>query len=318
MPTNSSGHHPHGGSESVMSAPVPRHAASDREPTADRACDAGAPKHWPRVRRCARSSPPPSDRDRAHVREVDDEAEPGRPRRVAREDRRRLVRRLLHDVHPRRRHDLVAGERVGVPARADREDDLVAGAHLSMWRNGRLCVTRWPATTTLPSWLGSAVPGQWPGPLFSVVRVMPSKSTWLRPTFGISIVPMRFSGSGACALRGDRAGVGSGAAVVGGRRRRRDRGRGRGRRGRRRRGGGRRVEVVGASVAGAASVGSSSTSDRPPHAATTSAPAPATRKVRRSMGPIFTRARHLSWSRASKVCAAAWPCRMQAGMPRPR
>src|SRR5262249_22449260 len=91
------------------------------------------------------------------------------------------------------------------------------GPSVSMLRNGRLWVTRWPATTTFPVWLGSAVPGQCPTPvLLSVVSVTPSNSEGVRPSLGMATVPIRFSGSGACALAGARAGVGSGCAVVGG------------------------------------------------------------------------------------------------------
>ena len=121
------------------------------------------------------------------------------------------------------------------------------------------------------------------------------------------IEPMRFSGSGACALRGDGAGVGSGvavaagagAAVVGGSVV-----------------GGSVVAAVvgadvvaveaGASVAGAsARPGSSSTELFPPHAATTSAPAPATRKVRRSIRHQFHARAVPACSRVVRVRAAA-------------
>ena len=58
-----------------------------------------------------------------------------------------------------------------------------------MLRNGLLWLVRWPATTTLPTWPGMAVPGQWPGPLSSVDRAMPSYMSAETFSFGMSMWP---------------------------------------------------------------------------------------------------------------------------------
>ena len=75
--------------------------------------------------------------------------------------------------------------------------------------------------------------------------------------------------------------------------------------------------VGGASVDDAASSGSSAALLLP-HAASTTAPAPAMRKVRRSIRYQFHARGVPASSRVMTVRAAAWPCRMHAGMPRPR
>src|SRR3954454_4798676 len=84
-----------------------------------------------------------------------------------------------------------------------------------MLRNGLLWLVRWPATTTLPTWPGRAVPGQCPGPLSRVDRAMPSNRSAATSSFGISMWPMSSSGSLASSA-GGAIGVGSvvGAAVV--------------------------------------------------------------------------------------------------------
>src|SRR5262245_32689422 len=60
-----------------------------------------------------------------------------------------------------------------------------------------------------------AVPGQWPGPRFSVESVIPSHIEWSSWIFGMAIVPICTAGSSALGL-GGACGWGSvGAVVVG-------------------------------------------------------------------------------------------------------
>ena len=110
------------------------------------------------------------------------------------------------------------------------------GASWSRWRKSLWWLTRWPATTTLPTSPGIAVPGQCPGPLSSVERRMPSNIDLVRPILGISMVPSSSVGSVVPSSAGAATGTGSATAVVGGgvvgggrrrreRRGRRDRGR---------------------------------------------------------------------------------------------
>ena len=87
----------------------------------------------------------------------------------------------------------------------------------SRWRNSALWLVRWPATTTLPSSPGMAVPGQCPGPRFSVARRIPSNIGADRPSAGISMVPTSHVSSDEPSSGGGATGVGSvGATVVGG------------------------------------------------------------------------------------------------------
>src|SRR5687768_16969427 len=83
-----------------------------------------------------------------------------------------------------------------------------------MWRKGWVLVTRWPANTALPTSPGSAVPGQWLGPLSMLRIVMPWKTGWTRPILGISIEPICSTGSGAYSFFGGATGAGGGAVVV--------------------------------------------------------------------------------------------------------
>src|SRR3712207_2033209 len=88
------------------------------------------------------------------------------------------------------------------------------GTSLSMWRNGRVLVTRWPATTTLPTWPGRAVPGQWLGPRSIDTSEMPWLSGTLSPSLGISMVPSSTWGSWAYSSAGGAAGWGAGSTNV--------------------------------------------------------------------------------------------------------
>ncbi len=96
------------------------------------------------------------------------------------------------------------------------------GARSSRLRKSWLWLTRWPATTTLPTSPGIAVPGQCPGPRSSVDRRMPSWSVRCSPIAGISIEPSSTRGSlepssaGAAIGTGSSAGSVVGGSVVGG------------------------------------------------------------------------------------------------------
>src|SRR5438067_7521287 len=89
------------------------------------------------------------------------------------------------------------------------------GSSSLMRRNGWVCVTRWPAKTALPSWPGTALPGQWPGPWSITVRVTPSKMGWTRPVLGVWISPALTAGTAAWGLSGGSTGAVRGAGEAG-------------------------------------------------------------------------------------------------------
>ena len=84
-------------------------------------------------------------------------------------------------------------------------------------RKSALWLTRWPATTTLPTSPGIAVPGQWPGPRSSVDRRMPSNIVAVSPIRGISIEPTSIAWLGRAVLRRRRDRHRAAAAAVVGR-----------------------------------------------------------------------------------------------------
>src|SRR5882757_3633152 len=86
-----------------------------------------------------------------------------------------------------------------------------------MFRNGWVWVTRCPAKTALPSWPGTALPGQCPGPWSMTVRVTPSKMGWTSPILGIRISPILTIGAGAVGLAGGAMGPVRGAGAPSGR-----------------------------------------------------------------------------------------------------
>ena len=103
---------------------------------------------------------------------------------------------LVDDPQRVGQDDLGPGHPVDVAPRQRRHDHLVAGLRAGRGGGSRGCwLTRWPASTTLPTSPGIAVPGQWPGPLSSVDRRMPSNIVRVSPIAGISIVPISIRGS---------------------------------------------------------------------------------------------------------------------------
>src|SRR6266540_3258189 len=81
-------------------------------------------------------------------------------------------------------------------------------------RKGWVWVTRWPAKTAFPSWPGTALPGQWPGPWSITVRVTPSYTGCTSPILGIWISPIFTTGTAAWGSAGGAIGVVRGAATA--------------------------------------------------------------------------------------------------------
>ena len=147
-------------------------------------------------------------RPRGHEVEVGDDALGDRARRVAGEQRRRVPVVGQRDPHglvvddlderdlvvPRHRCTTSGSGTValfsGTPVGSSRlKITWSPGWSWSRLRKSALWLVRWPATTTLPSSPGIAVPGQWPGPQSSVLIRIPSRNGASSPIAGIWMRP---------------------------------------------------------------------------------------------------------------------------------